>query len=71
MSKPTFDLGFTQQVSGVLRRAINKDGTFDVRPQAGWRDFHPYLYIINMSWPAFLAALFLAYFLVNTAFAFI
>ncbi len=70
MSKTTFDPGFTQQVSGVLRRAINRDGTFNVRRrQAGWRHFHPYLYIINMSWPAFFAAIFLAYFLVNMAFA--
>jgi inward rectifier potassium channel len=72
MSKPTFDPGFTQQVSGVLRRAINRDGSFNVRrSHTGWRDVHPYLYLVNMSWPAFFATVFLAYVGVNTVFALI
>jgi inward rectifier potassium channel len=72
MSRPTFDPGFTQQVSGVLRRAINRDGSFNVRrPHTEWRDIHPYLYLVNMSWPAFFATVFLAYVVVNTVFAFI
>ena len=29
MQKPTFDPGLTQQYTGNLRRAINKDGTFN------------------------------------------
>jgi len=70
MSKMTFDPGFTQQVFGTLRRAINRDGTFNVRRrQAGWRNFHPYLYIVNMSWPGFFFTIFLAYFIVNAVFA--
>jgi len=70
MSKQTFDPGFTQQVAGTLRRAINPDGSFNVRRrQAGFRNLHPYLYLVNMSWPRFFAAVFAAYFLVNTAFA--
>src|SRR5436190_2432017 len=70
MSKSTFDPGFTQQVSGTLRRAINQDGTFNVRRrQAGLRHLHPYLYLVNMSWPGFFAIVFIAYFLVNTGFA--
>jgi len=28
MQKPTFDPGLTQQVTGTLRRAIEKDGSF-------------------------------------------
>jgi inward rectifier potassium channel len=72
MSKPTFDPGFTQQVSGVLRRAINRDGSFNVRrPHTGWRDIHPYLYLVNVSWPAFFAIVFLAYVGANTVFALI
>ena len=70
MSKSAFDPGFTQQVRGTLRRAVNRDGTFNVRRrQAGWRHLHPYLYLVNMSWPGFFAAVFLAYFIVNTIFA--
>ena len=70
MSKPTFDPGFTQQVGGVLRRAINKDGSFNVRRRrTHWRDVHPYLYVINTGWPAFLGLVFASYLLVNTLFA--
>lgn len=70
MSKPTFDPGFTQQVGGVLRRAINKDGSFNVRRRrAHWRDVHPYLYVVNTGWPTFLGLVFASYLLVNTLFA--
>lgn len=70
MRKPTFDPGFTNQVSGVLRRAINPDGTFNVRRrQTRWQDFHPYLYLINVSWTAFFGLIFAAYCFVNVVFA--
>ena len=70
MAKPSFDPGLTQQFTGPLRRAINQDGTFNVhRRGANWRDFHPYLLLINMSWPGFFAVLFLGYLAVNTVFA--
>jgi inward rectifier potassium channel len=70
MSNSTFDPGFTQRVSGHLRRAINRDGSFNVRRrQSGWLHLHPYLYLVNMPWPGFFAAVFLAYLFVNTAFA--
>jgi len=70
MSRPMFDPGFTQKVSGTLRRAINRDGSFNVlRRQSGWKEFHPYLRLINMSWLRFFATVFLAYFVVNTGFA--
>jgi inward rectifier potassium channel len=70
VSKPTFDPGFTQQVGGVLRRAINKDGSFNVRRRrTHWRDVHPYLYVISISWAAFLGLVFASYLLVNTLFA--
>jgi inward rectifier potassium channel len=53
-----------------LRRAINKDGSFNVhRRGVTWRDIHPYLHLINMSWPAFLTTIFFAYLAVNTLFA--
>lgn len=70
MHKPSFDPGLTQQFAGPLRRIINKDGSFNVhRSGTTWRDFHPYLQLINMSWPQFLLSLFLGYLAVNTLFA--
>ena len=53
MRQPTFDPGLTQQYNRSLRRVINQDGTFNVvRRGTNWRDVHPYLHLINMSWPA-------------------
>ena len=70
MQKPTFDPGLTQQYTGNLRRAINKDGTFNVRRRgATWRDFHPYLRLIDMGWVPFFGVLFMGYLVVNTLFA--
>src|SRR5580704_4843020 len=70
MAKPTFDPGLTQQYTGILRRAINKDGSFNVtRRGTGWRAIHPYLFLISLPWPAFLALVFAAYLAVNTIFA--
>src|SRR5258706_289757 len=70
MEQPSFDPGLTQKFSGNLRRFINKDGTFNVRRQGvTWRATHPYLRLINMSWPAFLTIVFFAYVVVNTLFA--
>jgi inward rectifier potassium channel len=70
MQKAAFDPGLTQKYTGNLRRVINKDGTFNVRRQgATWRDFHPYLQLINMGWVQFFGAVFLGYLVVNTLFA--
>lgn len=70
MAKPTFDPGLTQQYTGILRRAINKDGSFNVsRHGAGWRDIHPFLFLISIPWFSFLALVFAAYLAVNTLFA--
>jgi inward rectifier potassium channel len=70
MQKPTFDPGLTQQFTGVLRRSINKDGSFNVYRRGGsWRDFHPYLQMLNMSWPRFFATILSGYLLINLLFA--
>jgi inward rectifier potassium channel len=70
MRKPTFDPGLTQKFEGPLRRVINRDGSFNVhRRGASWRDFHPYLHLINLGWPSFLLALFAGYLVANTVFA--
>jgi inward rectifier potassium channel len=70
MQKPTFDPGLTQKFDHRLRRAINKDGSFNVhRKGIGWRNVNPYLHLINMSWTAFLSTVFLGYIVVNALFA--
>lgn len=70
MDKPTFDPGLTQQVTGKLRRAINDDGSFNVhRRGVSWKDVHPYLFLLNLGWPGFLAAIFLTFLIANTIFA--
>ena len=49
---------------------INKDGTFNVRRSGvTWRDFHPYLHLIYMSWDKFLLTVFLGYLVINLLFA--
>lgn len=64
-----FDPGLTRQFSGELRRAINRDGSFNVRKQ-GVRlaDFNPYLYMIDTSWPRFLLLVFLGFLVINGIF---
>lgn len=70
MAKRTFDPGLTTQYTGLLRRAINRDGSFNVaRHGTRWRDIHPYLHLISMPWPAFLVLIFVTYLAVNTVFA--
>jgi inward rectifier potassium channel len=70
MEQPAFDPGLTQQFSSRLRRAINKDGSFNVRRRgASWRAFHPWLALVNMSWTGFATVLGLMWLMVNTLFA--
>jgi inward rectifier potassium channel len=70
MEKVGFDPGLTTKFTAPFGRVINKDGSFNVRRRGGtWRDVHPYLHLVNLSWPAFLATLFLGYVVVNTVFA--
>src|SRR3984957_9576173 len=70
MEKPTFDPGLTQQFTGVLRRSINRDGSFNVYRRGGsWRDFHPYLQMLSMSWPQFFATILGGYLVINILFA--
>src|SRR5215471_4879322 len=70
MEKPSFDPGLTNQFSAPLSRMINRNGTFNVRRRGDtWRDFHPYLHLINMGWTPFLAVLFAGFVVLNTVFA--
>lgn len=70
MDKPQFDPGLTEQYTGALRRAINKDGSFNVKRVGGhWRDTAIYLRLVNMNWSNFFLTLFLGYMVVNFLFA--
>ncbi len=72
MKKPDFDPGLTQQYSATLRRAIRKDGEFNVRRRGRtWRDVHPYLFLLNTPWTSFLGLLFVSFVGVNLLFAFL
>jgi len=72
MEQPSFDPGLTQQFGNPLRRAINKDGTFNVRRTGTpWRAFHPWLGLVDMSWAGFVLTLAIAWLSVNTGFALI
>ena len=67
-----FDPGLTRQFDSPINRAINKDGSFNVRRTgSGWRGFHPWLHVNRMSWAGFMALVLSLYFLVNTVFAFL
>jgi inward rectifier potassium channel len=69
MQTPTFDPGLTQQYTGVLKRAINHDGQFNVRRTGvTWHDFHPYLYLINAPWPVFIGIVVLVFLIANVVF---
>lgn len=69
MKAPQFDPGLTQQFEGPLRRVINKDGTFNVRRRGdSWRDIHPYLWLIDVSWTAFWGVLLAGYIAANLVF---
>jgi inward rectifier potassium channel len=70
MAKPAYDPGLTTQFEAPLRRTINKDGSFNVeRRGVSWRAFHPWLQIVNMSWPGFAALVLGSYIGLNTTFA--
>src|SRR5579884_2319762 len=70
MEKAGFDPGLTQQYAGNLKRVINKQGEFNVyRSGSTWRDSHPYLFLVNLTWPQFFLILLAAYLAINTLFA--
>jgi inward rectifier potassium channel len=72
MKKPDFDPGLTQQYSATLRRAIRKDGGFNVRRRGRtWRDVSPYLFLLNTPWTIFMTLLFAGFVSVNLLFAFL
>jgi inward rectifier potassium channel len=70
MEQPAFDPGITQQYVGNIKRALNRDGQFNVHRVGGtWRDAHPYLFLVSASWPVFIATLAAAFLAANAIFA--
>jgi inward rectifier potassium channel len=70
MKQESFDPGLTTQFSGELRRAINPDGSFNVRRKGlRFRDANLYLKLIDTTWPRFLLVVVAVFLLVNMLFA--
>ncbi len=70
--QPAFDPGLTQKFTGKLRRAINKDGSFNVKRHGGGSaSRNLYLALINLSWAKFNALVVGAYLVLNIVFAFL
>lgn len=68
--KPAFDPGLTNQFGAPLSRTINRDGSFNVRRTGvRWSAFHPWLYVVNMSWKGFSGVVLAVYMTVNITFA--
>ena len=70
MQKPSFDPGLTQKYSQGLKRIINPDGRFNVRRTGTtWRDFHPYLFLVDAPLSVFIAVILAGFILGNLFFA--
>lgn len=70
MKKPSFDPGLTQKYDSPIRRSINADGSFNVvRRGTHWRDIHPYLHLVSVSWSRFFGFVLSAYVTINVIFA--
>jgi inward rectifier potassium channel len=66
----SFDPGLTQQYTGKILRTIEKDGSFNVRKSGGgFKNFHFFHFLINVSWPSFFLVILAGYFTVNAIFA--
>jgi inward rectifier potassium channel len=67
---PPFDPGLTKQFGAPLRRAINNDGSFNVRRSGvSWRAFHPWVQMVGMSWTGFAILVACFYLGLNLVFA--
>jgi inward rectifier potassium channel len=70
MHKPSFDPGLTQKYSQGLKRIINPNGRFNVRRTGTtWRDFHPYLFLVDTPLSVFLGVILAGYLVGNLLFA--
>ncbi len=70
LDQTSFDPGLTEKYTGALNRAIEKDGSFNVRKSGGGlKNFHFYRFLIDISWPKFFLVILLGYIFINAAFA--
>ncbi|HXJ38179.1 MAG TPA: ion channel [Bryobacteraceae bacterium] len=70
MSQQLEHTGLTRQIEPQLSRSIRRDGSYNVlRTGQNWRAFNPWLHVVNMSWPGFIALVASVYTTVNFTFA--
>ena len=62
------DLGFGTKITVSGERLINQDGSFNIR-RTGIRNWTPYMWLVETSWPLFFLIIFLFYGLINACFA--
>lgn len=64
------DLGFGSKIGKASKRMINQDGSFNVRRIGGGLGaFHPYQYLISISWTKFNLVVAIFYFSINSLFS--
>ena len=66
----TLDPGIGEKFSRPTKRAINHDGTFNVRRRGGPHRHDPYQWLITMEWWPFIGVVVAFFALLNTFFAF-
>ncbi|MBO2012257.1 ion channel [Hymenobacter negativus] len=66
----TLDPGIGEKFSRRTKRAINHDGTFNVRRRGGPHQHDPYQWLITMSWWPFIGIVVVFFTVLNVGFAF-
>ena len=66
---PTLDPGIGEKFSRRTKRAINHDGSFNVRRRGGPHRHDPYQWLITMDWWPFIGLVVLFFTVLNVAFA--
>ena len=70
MRQQSFDPGLTQKYDGTLRRAINKDGSFNVHHKGSrLKDHSFYQFLITIPWIQFHIVVLITYIVLNSLFA--
>ena len=67
---PTLDPGIGEKFSRRTKRAINHDGSFNVRRRGGPHQHDPYQWLITMDWWPFIGIVVVFFTVLNVGFAF-
>lgn len=68
--KPTIDPGLGEKFSGKTKRALNVDGSFNVkRKNMGFNPKDLYLFLLNLSWPKFILVVIISNIVINLCYA--